>query len=157
MYPRQKIPIGEGAKKYGPFDLILEGTGNSSVVVRCMQALGKNGVLVLTSVTGGDRKIEVPADRINLDFVLGNKVMVGSVNANREYFELGVRDMSQAEAGIPGLAEQAVDRPGQRLGELSGAIQETDEPKWSDQGVLPSGRVLESVTFSARVVSHLRN
>ena len=42
-----------------------------------MQALGKNGVLVLTSVTGGDRKIEVPADKINLDFVLGNKVMVG--------------------------------------------------------------------------------
>jgi hypothetical protein len=35
-----------------------------------MEALGKNGVLVLSSVTGGDRKIEVPADRINLSFVL---------------------------------------------------------------------------------------
>ena len=33
--------------------------------------------------------IEVPADRINLEFVLGNKVMVGTVNANREYFEIG--------------------------------------------------------------------
>jgi len=43
-----------------------------------MQALGKNGVLVLSSVTGGDRKIEVPADKINLNFVLGNKVMVGT-------------------------------------------------------------------------------
>jgi len=27
-------------------------------------------------VTGGDRKVEVPADKINLEFVLGNKVMV---------------------------------------------------------------------------------
>lgn len=45
---------------------------------------------MLSSVTGGDRKIEVPADKINLDFVLGNKVMVGTVNANREYFEMGV-------------------------------------------------------------------
>jgi hypothetical protein len=35
-----------------------------------MQALGKNGVLVLSSVTGGDRKVEVPADKINLEFVL---------------------------------------------------------------------------------------
>jgi glucose 1-dehydrogenase len=36
---------------------------------------------------GGDRKIEVSADRINLEFVLGNKVMVGTVNAGREHFE----------------------------------------------------------------------
>jgi hypothetical protein len=58
-------------------------------VFEAMQALGKNGVLVLSSVTGGDRRVEVPADRINLEFVLGNKVMVGTVNANREHFELG--------------------------------------------------------------------
>ena len=61
-----------------------------------MQALGKNGVLVLSSVTGGDRTIDVPADKINLEFVLGNKVMVGTVNANRSYFESGVQDMSAA-------------------------------------------------------------
>lgn len=34
----------------------------------------------------------------NLEFVLGNKVMVGTVNANREYFEMGVKDLAQAEA-----------------------------------------------------------
>jgi hypothetical protein len=28
--------------------------------------------------------------------------MVGTVNANREYFEAGVRDMSQAELEYPG-------------------------------------------------------
>jgi hypothetical protein len=60
------------------------------------------GVLVLSSGTGGDRRIEVPADRINLEFVLGNKVMVGTVNANREYFEMGVKDLAQAEAEYPG-------------------------------------------------------
>jgi len=76
-----------------------------------MQALGKNGVLVLTSVTGGDKKIEIPADKINLDFVLGNKVMVGSVNANREYFELGVRDMSQAELEYPEWLDKLLTDP----------------------------------------------
>ncbi len=39
-----------------------------------MDVLGKNGVLAMVSVTGGERTIEVPADRINLGFVLGNKV-----------------------------------------------------------------------------------
>ena len=76
-----------------------------------MQALGKNGVLVLSSVTGGDRRVEVPADRINLEFVLGNKVMVGTVNANREYFEMGVRDLAQAQAEYPGWLNQLLTHP----------------------------------------------
>jgi len=49
----------EGEKQYGPFDVIFEATGNSSVVFDSMQALGKNGVLVLSSVTGGDRMVQV--------------------------------------------------------------------------------------------------
>jgi glucose 1-dehydrogenase len=105
------LPILEGAKRYGPFDLIFEATGFSPVVFDSMQALGKNGVLVLSSVTGGDRKIEVPADKINLEFVLGNKVMVGTVNANREYFEMGVRDMAQAEAEYPGWLSRLLTHP----------------------------------------------
>jgi len=105
------VPIVEGAARYGPFDLIFEATGFSPVVFESMQALGKNGVLILSSVTGGDRKVEVPADRLNLDFVLGNKVMVGTVNANREYFEMGVRDMSQAEAEYPGWLSRLLTHP----------------------------------------------
>ena len=90
------ISVPDYAKQNGGFDIIFEATGFSPIVFDAMQALAKNGVLVLSSVTGGDRVIEIPADRINLDFVLGNKVMVGTVNANREYFESGVKDMSQA-------------------------------------------------------------
>src|SRR6516162_4836508 len=108
----RELPILEGAKKFGPLDLIFEATGASPVVFESMQALGKNGVLVLSSVTGGDRKIcQVPADMINLHFVLGNKVMVGTVNANREYFEMGVRDMAHAEAEYPGWLERLLTHP----------------------------------------------
>jgi threonine dehydrogenase-like Zn-dependent dehydrogenase len=107
----RETPIKSGAQQFGPFDVIFEATGASSVVFDSMQALGKNGVLVLSSVTGGDRMIQVPADRINLDFVLGNKVMVGTVNANREYFEAGVRDMAQAEAEYPGWLGRLLTHP----------------------------------------------
>jgi len=105
------LTVIEGSKRHGPFDLIFEATGYSPIVFESMQALGKNGVLVLSSVTGGDRKVEVPADRINLEFVLGNKVMVGTVNANREYFEMGVRDMSQAAAEYPGWMNRLLTHP----------------------------------------------
>jgi len=107
----EELSILEGVKKYGPFDIIFEATGFSPVVFDSMQALGKNGVLVLSSVTGGDRKIEVPADKINLEFVLGNKVMVGTVNANREYFEMGVKDLAQAEAEYPGWLSRLLTHP----------------------------------------------
>jgi len=99
------------AAKYGPFDLIFEASGYAPLVFDAMQALAKNGVLVLSSVTGSDHKVEVPADRINLSFVLGNKVMVGTVNANREYFETGVKDLSQAALEYPGWLNRLLTHP----------------------------------------------
>lgn len=101
----------EAAKTDGPYDIIFEASGFSPLVFDGMLGLAKNGVLVLSSVTGGDRNLEVPADRINLEFVLGNKVMVGTVNANREYFEMGVRDMAQAEAEYPGWMSRFLTHP----------------------------------------------
>jgi threonine dehydrogenase-like Zn-dependent dehydrogenase len=103
--------VADAAAEFGRFDLMFEGTGSSAVVFASMQALARNGVLVLTSITGGNRMLEVPADRINLEFVLGNKVMVGSVNASRDNFESGVRDMSQAEAEYPGWLRRLLTHP----------------------------------------------
>jgi threonine dehydrogenase-like Zn-dependent dehydrogenase len=98
--------IRSAAMSRGPFDLILEASGYSPAVFESMEAVAKNGVLVLISVTGGMRNADVPTDRINLGFVLGNKVMVGSVNANRDHFEAGVRDLLHAEAQYPGWLSQ---------------------------------------------------
>lgn len=107
----QERTIEDAAREHGPFDLIFEGTGSSAVVFDSTLALAKNGVLVLSSITGGGRTLEVPADRINLEFVLGNKVMVGTVNASRENFESGVADMAQAEAEYPGWLARLLTHP----------------------------------------------
>jgi hypothetical protein len=71
--------------------------------------------LVLTGISGGDRTVEVPGDHIMLGFVLGNKVAVGSVNANRTYFERGVQDMALAEAQYPGWLGRLLTHPVQGL------------------------------------------
>jgi glucose 1-dehydrogenase len=96
------VSLTEEARDHGPFEIIFEATGYSPLVFEAMNILGKNGVLILSSVTGGGRNITVPADRINLGFVLGNKVMVGTVNANREHFEEAVKDLAQCEFQWPG-------------------------------------------------------
>ncbi len=105
------ISVPEYASENGGFDIIFEATGFSPIVFDAMQALAKNGILILSSVTGGDRKVEVPADKINLDFVLGNKVMLGTVNANREYFESGVKDLSQAKLEYGDWLERLLTHP----------------------------------------------
>ena len=40
--------------------------------------------------TYGNQMAEVPAAKLNLEFVLGNKMMVDTVNGNRKYFEVAV-------------------------------------------------------------------
>jgi threonine dehydrogenase-like Zn-dependent dehydrogenase len=97
----RRTSLGQAARDQGAFDLIFEASGFSPLVFEAMQALAKNGVLVLSSVTGGTRRVEVPADEINLGFVLGNKVMVGTVNASRADFDSGVRDLAMMQAQDP--------------------------------------------------------
>jgi len=86
----QDLTLNKASEQLGPFDLILEGTGFSPLVFEAMDVL---------------------ANKINLGFVLGNKVAVGSVNANREYFEMGVKDLSQAELQYPGWLSKLLTHP----------------------------------------------
>src|SRR5262249_6675451 len=84
-------------------DLVFECSGNSEPVFEGMSILGGNGVLVLLSLTGGDRTLNVPADTINREFVLGNKLMVGSVNSHQVDFAAGVDHLARFESLWPGL------------------------------------------------------
>lgn len=107
----KELPILAGAQKYGPFDIIFEATGFSPVAFESMQALANNGVLILSSVTAGERKAEVPMDNINLELVLGHKVVVGSVSASRADFETGVKDLALAEMEYPGWLARLLTHP----------------------------------------------
>jgi hypothetical protein len=80
-----------------------------------MQVLGHNGCIVWTSITGGQRKVEVPGDHINLNWVLGNKLLVGSVNANFRHFESGIADLALGEVTYPGVIGKILTTPVQGL------------------------------------------
>ena len=108
---RRCMLLAEIGNERGPFDLIMDATGFSPVIWEAAEVLGKNGVLVLSSITGGDRKAEVNSDRINQSFVLGNKVMVGTVNASPADFRSGVDDLIKAQALFPGWLDQLLTTP----------------------------------------------
>ena len=112
-------------KETGAPDLVIEATGASRVVFDAMQILGRNGVLCLLSVTGGDTVSPEPIDHINQSVVLGNQVVFGSVNASPRHFQQGVKDFVALEKKWPGVMNRL----------LTDRIPWTEHKKWfSERG-----------------------
>lgn len=105
------ISLQELAAKHGKPDLIIEATGSSAIAFGCMEVLGHNGCIVWTSITGGKNTIDVPSDSVNLNWVLGNKLLVGSVNANFRHFESGISDLALGEVTYPGVIQKILTNP----------------------------------------------
>jgi glucose 1-dehydrogenase len=103
-------PLVELAERIGGIDLIVEATAVPSLVFDAIDAAGPNGVVCLTGVSAGSRLLEVPADKLNLEMVLDNKVVFGTVNANRRYFSAAVGDLARFEEMWPGLCERVITR-----------------------------------------------
>ena len=103
--------LAELSEEVGKPDLIIESTGHSGVAFEAMEVLNLNGALVWTSITGGDRQVEIPTDKINLEWVLGNKLLLGSVNSNFRHFEEAIADLAYAESMFPGVVEKILTHP----------------------------------------------
>jgi threonine dehydrogenase-like Zn-dependent dehydrogenase len=54
-------------------------------------------VYVLTGIPGGDRPLELQGAELIRQLVLRNQVMVGSVNAARDHFQMAVDDLMHAQ------------------------------------------------------------
>ena len=107
----KQTSIHDLAKKVGKPDLIFEATGNAEACFRSMEVLGLNGALIWTSITGGKRDVTIDAAKINLEWVLGNKLLVSSVNGNRHHFEQGIAALSLGELTYPGITEKILTNP----------------------------------------------
>ncbi|QDT03749.1 putative zinc-type alcohol dehydrogenase-like protein YjmD [Rubripirellula lacrimiformis] len=107
----KQTPLADLVKQTGKPDLIVDATGSSRLAFEAMEHVGHNGVVVWTGITGGDKKTEIPSDNINLDWVLGNKLLLGSVNANRTHFESGIRDLALGDMMYPGVLAKILTNP----------------------------------------------
>ncbi|MFQ6135997.1 MAG: glucose 1-dehydrogenase [Candidatus Hydrothermarchaeales archaeon] len=106
----EETPIKELKERLGNIDLIIEATGNAGVAFEGMEILGTNGVIALSSITGTAAMHEICMSCLNLDIVLNNKVVFGTVNANRRYFEMGVEHFRDFEERWPGILKKVITR-----------------------------------------------
>ena len=89
-------------------DFILEATGNSIIAMDATRIIGINGAVCLTGVTGGHKEIQLCADCWNLHLVLGNRLIYGTVNANKVDFENGLIHMKEIQSKFPNLLERMI-------------------------------------------------
>jgi threonine dehydrogenase-like Zn-dependent dehydrogenase len=107
----EERPLGhELDREIGPVDIVVEATGFSPLAFDAVDMVGPNGIVCLTGVSGGSRTLQIAADRLNLEMVLMNKVVFGTVNANRRHFETGVRHLQEIEARWPGVLSRMITR-----------------------------------------------
>ena len=91
------------AKQIGNVDFIFEATGASQLIFEAMAIIGNDGVLCLAGLSSSSNTLQIPADAINMELVLGNKLIFGTVNANRRYFQSALQDLAGIEQKWPGL------------------------------------------------------
>jgi glucose 1-dehydrogenase len=93
---------------FGPMDLLFESTGVASLEFNLLDALGLNGIYVITGIPGGDRPLEIPGAALIRQLVLSNQALLGSVNAARDHFQFAIEDLEQARLLWPGHVEKLI-------------------------------------------------
>jgi threonine dehydrogenase-like Zn-dependent dehydrogenase len=81
------------ANVIGPVATVVEAAGVPSLAFSLLDALAPNGVLVLTGIPGGDRSVQVPGAHLVRAMVLKNQVLIGSVNAAPQHYQMAVDDL----------------------------------------------------------------
>ncbi|MHA6783715.1 glucose 1-dehydrogenase [Pseudonocardia saturnea] len=78
-------------------DVVIEATGVSSVVFGALTATAPYGIVCLTGVSSGGRRIRIDGGDLNREIVLENDAVVGSVNANRRHFTAAAAALGKAD------------------------------------------------------------
>ncbi len=92
----RQVPADQVEKKIGGMDFILDATGIAQLEFNLLDALALNGIYALTGIPGGDRPLQIPGAELIRQLVLGNQVMLGSVNAARGHFQMAADDLAHA-------------------------------------------------------------
>lgn len=91
-------------------DLLIEATGDAEVVHRVIGATARNGVVCLVGVDGRNRSLTVDSTVLGRDYVSGNRVLIGSVNAARDDWPQAIRDLVAIDLRFPGLLRDLITR-----------------------------------------------
>jgi threonine dehydrogenase-like Zn-dependent dehydrogenase len=104
----RQVKADQVEAQVGAMDLIFESTGVAALEFNLLDALAPGGLYVLTGIPGGERPLEVPGAHLIRQLVLENQLMVGSVNAARDHYQMAVDDLETASRQWGGHVDQLI-------------------------------------------------
>ncbi len=93
---------------YGQIDMIFEAAGVAKLGFDLIDALGINGVYVLTGVPGAGRPVDISGGALMMQMVLMNQAMVGSVNASMQHNIMAIEVLEQSRLKWPGAIDKVI-------------------------------------------------
>ena len=93
----------------GGFDLVIEAAGNAQLMLETLGQLRRSGVACLLGIDPREQRIELDGPVLGLDLILENRVLFGSVNAQRQDWLAAVADLERAHARWPEALEHFVN------------------------------------------------
>ena len=96
------------AQDVGGFDVVLEATGDADVMLGTLGLLARNGVACLLGLDARPGRVTLERRVVGVDAVLGNRALVGSVNAHRDDWVAAVAALAAARERWPGVLEAFV-------------------------------------------------
>lgn len=103
-------PVEIITEHYGPFDISVEATGVSDIAFEMIRKARRDGIICLTGLSPHEGKKTVCMDCVNMDIVMNNKVVFGTVSSNRLHFEKALDRMKSVQGKWPGLLEKMFTR-----------------------------------------------
>ncbi|MFL5968716.1 MAG: alcohol dehydrogenase catalytic domain-containing protein [Gaiellaceae bacterium] len=92
----------------GRFDLVIEAAGDAQLMAQTLGLLRRSGVACLLGIDPRKQTIELDGPVLGVDTILENRVLVGSVNAQRQDWLAAVGDLEKARRRWPEALEQFV-------------------------------------------------
>jgi threonine dehydrogenase-like Zn-dependent dehydrogenase len=89
----RKVQVVDIDATYGEADFIFEATGIANLQLQLIDALAVNGIYVATGIPGGNRPLNLPVGNLMKQLVLKNQVVLGSVNASIQHYQMAIEDL----------------------------------------------------------------
>jgi glucose 1-dehydrogenase len=99
---------GSDLKELGGFDLVVECAGDAQTMANSLGLLGRSGVACLLGIDPRKQQVALDGPTIGVDAVLENRVLFGSVNAQRQDWVAAVDGLARAHERWPDELAQLV-------------------------------------------------
>lgn len=92
----------------GESDFVFEATGIARLQIQLIDTLAVNGIYVATGIPAGKRPMSIMAGNIMQQLVLKNQIILGSVNASVQHYNMAVDDLRASMERWPDAIQSVI-------------------------------------------------